>query len=58
MHDGSMESLEEVMNHYNEGGKAHFAKDKRIRPLNLTDEQVKDIVAFMLYQEVTLMKAQ
>ncbi len=47
MHDGSMESLEEVMNHYNEGGKVHFAKDKRIHPLNLTDEQVKDIVAFM-----------
>jgi cytochrome c peroxidase len=47
MHDGSMESLEEVMKHYNEGGKTHPSKDKSIRPLNLTDEQVKDLVAFM-----------
>jgi cytochrome c peroxidase len=47
MHDGSMESLEEVMKHYNEGGKAHSAKDKRIRALKLSNEQVMDIIAFM-----------
>jgi cytochrome c peroxidase len=47
MHDGSMNSLEDVMKHYNEGGKTHSSKDRRIRPLNLTDEQVTDIIAFM-----------
>ncbi|MDZ4751804.1 MAG: cytochrome c peroxidase [Flavobacteriales bacterium] len=47
MHDGSMNNLEDVMRHYNEGGKAHSSKDLRVRPLNLSEEQIVDLIAFM-----------
>ena len=53
MHDGSLETLKDVVIHYNNGG----ASDEKevitpflsggIRPLNLTDQQIDDLVAFM-----------
>jgi cytochrome c peroxidase len=53
MHDGSLKTLKDVMNHYNNGGVAK-AGDRvndflsgGIRPLNLTDAQLEDLVAFM-----------
>ena len=53
MHDGSLKTLKNVMNHYNNGGVAK-AGDRvndflsgGIRPLNLTDTQLEDLVAFM-----------
>ncbi|GMV43285.1 MAG: cytochrome-c peroxidase [Myxococcales bacterium] len=53
MHDGSLESLHDVMIHYNNGG-VSSVKDRvndflsgGIRPLNLTDEQIDDLVAFL-----------
>ncbi|MBL6987122.1 MAG: cytochrome-c peroxidase [Methylobacter sp.] len=53
MHDGSLKTLKEVMIHYNNGG-VNDAKDPvndflsgGIRPLNLTDPQLDDLVAFM-----------
>ncbi|MBL8259602.1 MAG: c-type cytochrome [Candidatus Competibacteraceae bacterium] len=53
MHDGSLQTLREVMVHYNNGGvnqkgervNAHLSGG--IRPLNLTDAQIDDLVAFM-----------
>ena len=53
MHDGSLKTLKEVMTHYNNGGVTKA--DERvndflsggIRPLNLTDVQMDDLVAFM-----------
>ncbi|MGZ8947055.1 MAG: cytochrome-c peroxidase [Methylococcaceae bacterium] len=53
MHDGSMKTLKDVMIHYNNGGVTK-ADDRvndflsgGIRPLNLTDAQLEDLVAFM-----------
>lgn len=44
MHDGRFETLEEVVEHYNSGG--HYADnlDPLITPLNLTEQQIQDIV--------------
>ena len=53
MHDGSLETLEEVVLHYNNGGvtvegdPVNDFLSGGIRPLNLTDQQIDDLVAFM-----------
>jgi cytochrome c peroxidase len=47
MHNGSVKTLEDVVATYNHGGN-HFAnKDSLIRPLNLSDSERADIVAFL-----------
>lgn len=53
MHDGSIATLREVVEHYNNGG-ATNPDDKvnpylsgGIRPLDLTEQQIDDLVAFM-----------
>jgi cytochrome c peroxidase len=53
MHDGSLATLRDVVDHYNNGGVTR--KDDPvndflsggIRPLNLTDDEISDLVAFM-----------
>jgi cytochrome c peroxidase len=47
MHDGSMASLEEVIAFYNQGGHGHRNKDGRIVPLQLSEQQQADLVAFL-----------
>ena len=47
MHDGSIATLEEVVHHYNTGGKAHPHRDPLIRPLHLSSEEEQAIVAFL-----------
>lgn len=53
MHDGSLKTLKEVMVHYNNGGVNKAGEPVNdflsggIRPLNLTDPQLDDLVAFM-----------
>ncbi|AGA29220.1 cytochrome-c peroxidase [Singulisphaera acidiphila] len=47
MHDGSMKTLEEVVEHYNKGGNPNPALDKDIKKLNLTDSEKADVVAFL-----------
>jgi cytochrome c peroxidase len=53
MHDGSLAALRDVVVHYNNGGVTNEEDPVNdflsggIRPLNLTDEQVDDLVAFM-----------
>lgn len=44
---GPMNTLEQVVQHYNEGGFPFPNRDKRIKKLGLTDDEVSDIVAFM-----------
>ena len=46
-HDGSGESLEEIINHFSTGGKLHPNKDARIRRLNLSQGEQEDLVAFL-----------
>jgi cytochrome c peroxidase len=47
MHDGSLKTLEEVVEFYNRGGGANPHLDARIRPLNLTPGEMSDLVAFL-----------
>ena len=53
MHDGSLKTLKEVVIHYNNGGvtqagaKVNDFLSGGIRPLNLTDAQIDDLVAFL-----------
>ncbi len=53
MHDGSLATLRDVVDHYNNGGvtrKGDRVNDflsGGIRPLNLTEEQINDLVAFL-----------
>ena len=47
MHDGSLFTLEEVVEHYNRGGVPHDALDKNITALGLSEEEKSDLVAFL-----------
>ena len=53
MHDGSLATLEDVVDFYNNGGRDDESDPLSgflsggIRPLNLTDEEKQDLVAFM-----------
>jgi cytochrome c peroxidase len=53
MHDGSLDSLDQVMEFYNNGGRLDESEpvpkllSGGIRPLNLTDKEKDDLVAFM-----------
>lgn len=47
MHDGSMKTLEEVMDHYNKGGTPNPSLDKDMKPLNLTSQEIADVIAFL-----------
>ncbi len=47
MHDGSLATLEEVIDFYNGGGNRNPHLDTDIRPLNLTAEEKKALVAFL-----------
>ncbi|MFN4122147.1 MAG: cytochrome-c peroxidase [Flavobacteriales bacterium] len=48
MHDGSLQTLDEVIEHYNSGGQAHSNKSELIRPLNLSEEEKQALKAFLL----------
>ncbi len=53
MHDGSLKTLREVVEHYNNGGVTNQGDRVNdfisggIRPLGLTEQQIDDLVAFM-----------
>lgn len=47
MHDGSLASLEEVIEHYNRGGASHPHKSELIRPLSLNEREKTDLQAFL-----------
>lgn len=47
MHDGSLETLEDVISYYNEGGGDHVNKSVQMKPLNLTDKEINALVAFL-----------
>ena len=46
MHDGSLQTLQEVMELYNKGGEKNPFLGS-VRVLDLTDEELKDIIAFL-----------
>ena len=48
MHDGSIGSLDEVIEHYNKGGIANEWLDEEIFPLELSDAEKKDLKTFLV----------
>ena len=47
MHNGSIESLHDVVQFYNQGGVPNELLDPRIRPIGFTEQEAKDLVAFL-----------
>ena len=47
MHDGSLKTLDEVVEFYNKGGIANKNLDANMRLLHLNDQDKKDLVAFL-----------
>ncbi len=47
MHDGSLKTLEEVVDYYDKGGIPNKNLDERMKPLKLTAQEKKDLVEFM-----------
>lgn len=47
MHDGSLSSLPAVIDHYREGGKAHANKSSMIGPIDISNEEEEQLIAFL-----------
>ena len=47
MHDGSLPTLEAVVEHFNDGGAGHRNKDDRVFSLGLSEQARLDLVAFL-----------
>jgi len=47
MHDGSQKTLDEVIAFYNQGGHKNPWLSSEVKPLKLTDQEQKDVVAFL-----------
>lgn len=47
MHDGSFETLEEVIAHYEKGGERHPNKSELIKPFTLTPSEKEDLISFL-----------
>ena len=47
MHDGSLATLTDVIEFYRLGGHPNANLDSRIRPIELSDEDVEHLVAFL-----------
>jgi cytochrome c peroxidase len=47
MHDGSIPTLEAVIDHYASGGQKNPNQDKRVRQLPLTVQNRRDLLAFL-----------
>ena len=48
MFDGSLETLDDVIEHYQSGGSSHPNKAAEIGPLSLTDTQKENLKDFLL----------
>jgi cytochrome c peroxidase len=47
MHDGSLATLEDVIEHYNKGGIPNPQLDEEIFPLKLSDQDKADLITFL-----------
>ena len=47
MHDGTLKTLWDVMDHYNKGGETNAYLDGGIEPLDLSENEINDVVAFL-----------
>ena len=58
MHDGSLKTMWDVMDHYNKGGETNAYLDGGIEPLNLSESEINDVVAFLFALTDTRFTAQ
>ena len=58
MHDGTLQTLWDVVDHYNKGGETNPYLDGGIEPLNLSEDEINDLVAFMFTLTDTRFSAQ
>jgi cytochrome c peroxidase len=58
MHDGSMQTLWDVVDHYNRGGEANPYLDGGIEPLALSETEINQLVAFLFALTDVQFKAQ
>ena len=47
MHNGSLSTLRDVVEFYNDGGVPNELQDPRVRPLGLSEREIDDLVAFL-----------
>jgi cytochrome c peroxidase len=47
MHDGSLKTLEDVIRHYETGGKSNKNKSPHLKPFTLSDEDRLNLIAFL-----------
>ncbi len=47
MHDGSLATLQDVINFYSDGGRKNPHLDEEIKPRNLTGQEKQDLLAFL-----------
>jgi cytochrome c peroxidase len=47
MHDGSINTLEEVIDHYSKGGNANKNRHEFIKPFDITEREKNDLVSFL-----------
>ncbi len=47
MHNGALETIEDVVEFYMKGGGEHPNKDPLLKPFELTDQELDDLVAFL-----------
>jgi cytochrome c peroxidase len=47
MHDGSLKTLWDVIDHYNKGGETNAYLDGGIEPLDLSESEINDLVEFL-----------
>ena len=47
MHDGSIATLEDVVEFYTDGGRQNPFLDRELRPLRLTEDEKTALVAFL-----------
>ena len=47
MHDGSLATLEDVLDYYDKGGIKNPQLDEEMRPLNLTEQEKTDLMTFL-----------
>ncbi len=47
MHDGSLASLSEVIDHYSSGGHDHINRSEKINPFSLTANEKEDLILFL-----------
>jgi cytochrome c peroxidase len=58
MHDGTLKTLWDVVDHYNKGGETNAYLDGGIEPLNLSEDEINDVVAFLFTLTDTRFAAQ